>query len=296
MTYRTTIVGFYPLRAIAAMAACALLASCAQQPPAKPVPAREAAAIEANRRAEASFRRGDFENSVQHYREALRIARSLEDADSIAANAINLSIAYQRLGKSAEALASLAPVLDQSTLLFPPARLAQAALRRSILEFDERRYASAAEWADRAAAYCGQQGCALLGALNNVKGQIALETGHSDSAAAHAQTALQASRDAGNQVETANALRLLGNAAIRAGDAKAALAPLGEALAIDRELALPSRIYLDLVSLGRASALGGDRDSARTYYERALAVSEADRDAQGAAAARALIEALGIKR
>lgn len=278
------------------MAACALLASCAQQPPAKPVPAREAAAIDANRRAETYFRRGDFESSAQHYREALRLARSLEDADGIAANAINLSIAYQRLGKPAEARASLAPVLDQSTLSFPPARLAQAALRRSILEFEELRYASAGEWADRAAANCGQQGCALLGAISNVKGQIALETGLNDVAAAHAQAALQASRNAGDRIETANALRLLGNAAIRGGDAKAALAPLIEALAIDRELALPYKIYLDLVSLGRASALGGENDAARAYYERALAVSEADRDAKGAAAARALIEALGVKR
>lgn len=296
MTCRAAIFRVCPLRVIATMAACALLASCAQQPPAKPIPAREAAAIDANRRAEAYFRRGDFENSVQQYREALRIARSLEDADGIAANAINLSIAYQRLGKPAEARASLAPVLDQSTLSFPPARLAQAALRRSILDLDERRYASATEWVDQAAASCGQQGCALLGAINNVKAQLALEAGHSDTAAANAQAALQASREAGNRVETANALRLLGNAAIRSGDAKAALAPLGEALAIDRELALPYKIYLDLVSLGRASALGGERDTARIYYERALAVSEADRDARGAAAARALIEALGGKR
>lgn len=296
MTCRAAFVGVLPLlRAIAMMAACALLASCAQQPPVKPLPAREAAAIEANRRAEASFRNGDFESSAQHYREALRIARSLENADSIAANAVNLSIAYQRLGKPAEARASLAPVLEQNILLFPAGRLAQAALRRAILDIDERRYASATEWADQAAGYCGQQGCTLLAAINNVKGQLALESGRSDLATANAQAALQASRDAGNQVETANALRLIGNAAIRSGDAKAALAPLGEALAIDRELALPYKIYLDLVSLGRASALNGDRDAARTYYERALAVGEADRDAQGAAAARALIEGLGKK-
>jgi len=295
MTNRATNVSFF-LRAIAMMATCALLASCAQQPPARPLPAREAAAIDANRRAEASFRRGNFENAAQHYQEALRIAQSLEDADGIAANAINLSIAYQRLGKPAEARASLAAVLDRGTLTFQPLRLAQAALRRSILEFDERRYASAGEWADQAAAYCGPQGCALLGAINNVKGQVALETGRNDVATANAQAALQVSREAGNRIETANALRLLGNAAIRAGDAKAALAPLGEALAIDRDLALPYKIYLDLVGLGRASALGGDRDAARIYYERALVVSEADRDAKGAAAARALIETLGSKR
>lgn len=296
MIHRAAVFGVFRLRFVATLAACALLAACAQQPPAKPIPAREAAAIDANRRAETYFRRGDFESAARLYREALRVARSLEDTDGIAANAINLSIAYQRLGKPAEARASLAPVLDQSTLGFTSARLAQAALRRSIMDIDERRFASAAEWAEQASNHCGQQGCALSSAIYSVKGQLALEAGNTDVAAANAQAALQASRNAGDRIETANALRLLGNAAIRAGDAKTALAPLGEALAIDRELALPHKIYLDLVSLGRASALGGERDTAQIYYERAIAVSDADRDAKGAAAARALIEELGGKR
>jgi tetratricopeptide (TPR) repeat protein len=269
-----------------------LLAACAQQP-GKPLAARQAEAIEANRKAELRFRGGDFDGAVQQYREALRIEQSIEDVDGIAANAINLSIAYQRLGKHAEARASLAPVLDHSTLSFPPARLAQAALRRAVLDFDERRYAGAAEWLEKATAWCGQQGCALSSAINNVRGLLALEAGRTDAAAASARAALDASRGSGDRVEAANAMRLLGNVAIRAGDAAAALAPLTEALAIDRELALPRKIYLDLVGLGRASALGGERAAARTYYERALAVSEADRDTQGAAEVRDLIRALG---
>jgi tetratricopeptide (TPR) repeat protein len=269
-----------------------LLAACAQQP-GKPLAARQAEAIEANRKAELRFRGGDFDGAVQQYREALRIEQSIEDVDGIAANAINLSIAYQRLGKHAEARASLAPVLDHSTLSFPPARLAQAALRRAVLDFDERRYAGAAEWLEKATAWCGQRGCALSSAINNVRGLLALEAGRTDAAAASARAALDASRGSGDRVEAANAMRLLGNVAIRAGDAAAALAPLTEALAIDRELALPRKIYLDLVGLGRASALGGERAAARTYYERALAVSEADRDTQGAAEVRDLIRALG---
>jgi tetratricopeptide (TPR) repeat protein len=274
------------------VAGLALLAACVQQP-GKPLASRQAEAIEANRRAELRFRGGDFDGAVQQYREALRIAQSIEDVDGIAANAINLSIAYQRLGKHAEARASLAPVLDRSRLSFPPARLAQAALRRAVLDFDERRHAGAAEWLEKAATWCGQQGCALSSAINNVRGLLALEEGRTDAAAASARAALDASRGSGDRVEAANAMRLLGNVAIRAGDAAAALAPLTEALAIDRELALPRKIYLDLVGLGRASALGGERAAARTYYERALAVSEADRDAQGAAEVRDLIRALG---
>ena len=274
------------------VAGFALLVACAQQP-GKPLPARQAEAIEANRRAELRFRGGDFEGAVQQYQVALRIAQSVEDVDGIAANAINLSIAYQRLGKHAEARASLDPVLDNSKLSFPPARLAQAALRRAVLDFDEQRYAAAAEWLEKAASWCGQQSCALSSAINNVRGLLALEEGRTDAAAASARAALEASRGSGERVEAANAMRLLGNVAIRAGDAAVALAPLTEALAIDRELALPRKIYLDLVGLGRASALGGERAAARIYYERALAVSEADRDALGAAEARVLIRALG---
>lgn len=276
------------------VAGLVLLAACAQQP-GKPLAARQAEAIEANRRAELRFRGGDFDGAAQHYREALRIAQSIEHVEGIAANAINLSIAYQRLGKHAEARASLALVLDRPGLSFPGARLAQAALRRAVLDFDERRYADAADWLEKAANWCGQQGCALAAAISNVAGLIALEQGRSDAAATSASAALAASRGSADRVETANALRLLGDIALRKGDAAAARAALAEALAIDQELALPRKIYLDLVGLGRISALAGDPVAARVYYERALAVSEADRDTQGAREARDLARALGSK-
>src|SRR5450759_4945946 len=170
------------------VAGLVLLAACAQQP-GKPLAARQAEAIEANRRAELRFRSGDFDGAVQQYQVALRIAQSVEDVDGIAANAINLSIAYQRLGKHAEARASLAPVLDHPRLSFPSARLAQAALRRAVLDFDERRHADAAEWLEKAATWCGQQGCTLSAAINNVRGLLALEQGRTDAAAASATTA-----------------------------------------------------------------------------------------------------------
>jgi hypothetical protein len=81
--------------------------------------------------------------------------------------------------------------------------------------------------------------------------------------------------------------------ALAAGGGAAALDALREALAKDRELGIPRRISLDLVGLGRASALRGEREAARAYYERARVVSLADRDAAGTAEARALIDALG---
>jgi tetratricopeptide (TPR) repeat protein len=285
------------MRLVAAGLACALLAACAQRAPApsaaeQPVAAQPSAAMEANRRAEASLRRGDLDSAALHYREALRLSLAVEDANGIAANAINLSIVYQRQGKYQEARASLAPLLERATISHPPERRAQAALRRAVLDIDERQYAAAAEWVERATDWCGQP-CALAAAIRNVKGQLALEAGRHGEAAAAGREALASARAASDSAEAANALRLLGMAAIAAGDGAVAVAPLGEALDIDRGLGVPRKIYLDLVGLGRASALRGERDAARGYYERAVAVSEADRDAAGAAEARALAAALG---
>jgi len=76
---------------------------------------------------------------------------------------------------------------------------------------------------------------------------------------------------------------------LKNGDAASARQHLEQALAIDRELGAPRKIALDLLALGQAAALGGDRESARTYYARALAVGEADRDVSVAAEARALL-------
>lgn len=288
MSHRAT------LRLILAVS-LALLTACAQVP-GKPQAARHAEALEANRRAELRFRGGDFDGAVQKYREALRISQSIEDVDGIAANAINLSIVYQRLGRHADARASLALLLDRSGLSIPGARLAQAALRRAVLDFDERLYSDSALWLEKATSWCAPERCAIAAAIDNVKGLLALEEGRSADAASGARAALEASLGSGNRIEEANARRLLGNVAIRAGDAAAAQVALNAALAIDRELALPRKIYLDLLGLGHASALGGAPSMARTYYERALAVSEADRDGPGAAQVRELIRALDDKR
>jgi len=288
------------MRLLAAAMAGVLLAACARAPapapgtgsgPGQPAVAPSSAAMAANRRAEASLRRGDFEVAALHYREALRLSLALEDANGIAANAISLSIVLQRQGKYEEARASLAPLLERATITHPPERRAQAALRRAVIDLDERRMTDAAEWAERAAAWCGSP-CALAAAIQNVKGQVALEAGRHGEALEGAKGALAAARAASDAAETANALRLSGMAAIAAGDGAAALASLTEALAIDRGLGVPRRITLDLIGLGRASALRGEREAARAYYERALAVSEADRDSAGAAQARALAAAL----
>jgi tetratricopeptide (TPR) repeat protein len=257
-------------------------------PPKPSTAARQEAALEANRKGEAYVRHGELENAARSYREALRFSQALEDADGIAANAINLSIVRQRQGRFADARASLAAVLDQRNLKFSNARLAEVSLRQALLDLDEKNLAGADDWMAKATGHCAER-CPAGAAIHNVRAQLALQAGRTDAAFLAARSAHDASRASGDQAEQANALRLLGIVGLKNGDAASARQHLEQALAIDRELGAPRKIALDLLALGQAAALGGDRESARAYYARALAVGEADRDVAVAAEARALL-------
>lgn len=267
-----------------------LLTGCGSPPVKNDTAALQAAAIEANRRGEAYVRRGELENAARSYREALRLSRSLEDPDGIAANAINLSIVRQRQGRFADARLSLAAVTDRPNLRFAALRLAEVSLRHALLDLDEGRLPDAEKWLSRSSQYCGER-CALSAAIHNTRAQLALQAGRLGDAAAAARSAHDSARAAGNRAELANALRLLGIAALQSGDAAGARTQLEQALALDREIGAPRKIALDLLALGRAAALAGEAEAARAYYARALAVAEADRDSVGAAQARAMLDA-----
>jgi tetratricopeptide (TPR) repeat protein len=272
-----------------ALLAAAVLAGCGA-PPKTNTAALQEAAIEANRRGESYVRHGELENAARSYREALRLSQSLEDAEGIGANAINLSIVRQRQGRFADARAALGAVLQQPNLRFSASRLSEVSLRHALLDLDQGNFLGAEEWVKQARNHCGER-CALSSAIHNTRAQLALQAGRIDDAALAARSAHDASRAAGERAELANALRLLGIVSLQRRDALAARAHLEQALDIDREIGAPRKIALDLLSLGRAAALGGDGDAARGYYARALAVAEADGDRTGAADARAMLDA-----
>ncbi|MGQ0547064.1 MAG: tetratricopeptide repeat protein, partial [Betaproteobacteria bacterium] len=96
-----------------------------------------------------------------------------------------------------------------------------------------------------------------------------------------AQAAEAAARGRGDRVETANALRNIGRARMRLGDAAGAIASLEQALEVDRALADSPQILADLAELERASAAAGDAQAARRYAERALAIGRAARESPG---------------
>jgi hypothetical protein len=87
----------------------------------------------------------------------------------------------------------------------------------------------------------------------------------------------------------ANSLRLLAGAALAAGK-PAEVDPLArEALEIDKQLALPAKIFRDLVLLGRAAKARGNAEDAAQLLGRALVVARAAQDAHGVAEVQSIL-------
>jgi tetratricopeptide (TPR) repeat protein len=265
-------------RVAAALLVCA---ACAAAPGGEPQPAQSRLA-EAQARAGTLVRSGDTAGAARAYEEALRIATSLDDADAIAANAINLSVVYQWLGRAGEARKALATVVEDPRQPFSERRLLQAEVRRAIVELSLGEHASAAAMAERAAQRCAS-GCEYAATILNVQAQLALARGDAEAAAAQAQAALERARAKSDRAESANALRNLGRAERLRRDPARARSLLEQALELDRGLADSRKVLADLTELSRAAAEAGDAQAARGYGERALAVNRAFNNAAGIA-------------
>jgi len=272
----------------AALVAALALSGCASAPKGPPIAPRKLQAIEANNRGSALFNRGDYAGAIDQYRHALALERSIENEDGIAANLVNLSIAYQRQGDPAAARAALQEILDDRVLKYPAPRVAEAALRNAVLLVDARDLDGATQWVARAQDLCARD-CPLTGKLLNVQAQLAVLRQDYAAARAAAARALAANRSQDDREEVANSLRLLAASTLAAREPGDVEALLREALAIDKDLALSSRIYRDLLLLGRAAMARRSGDAA-VYFGRALAVARSLGDPDAVAEANALLK------
>lgn len=267
-----------------------LVAGCASQAPA-PQPAKRLQAIEANGRGTALFNRGDYPAAIAEFRRALEIERSVENEEGVAANLINLSIVYQRAGQRDQARAAVGEILDSRLMRFAPGRIAEAALRGAILHTEERDVDAAGRALARSRAACAGR-CPLGGKIDNVEAQLALLGGRHEEARVAAQRALSANRSRGDREEVANSLRLLAGASLAAGKPAEVEPLVREALEIDKQLAVPGKIFRDLVLLGRAAKARGNADDAAQLLGRALVVARAAQDAGAVTEVQGLLAGL----
>src|SRR6185503_17860936 len=266
----------------------AVLSGCGSAPPAaNNASLAQSRLAQAETRAAAQVKSGDYAAAARQYAEAVRIALTLENAEAIAANAINQSVVLQWLGRDADARAALAPVLDNTRIAFSERRKIQAELRRAILELATGNTGAAAVWAGQAENRCAQSRCEYAATLANVRAQVELDRGNAAEAARLAQSV--AGSGGAPRAEIANALRTLGRAQQAQGQPAAALQPLRQALDIDRELGDPRKILADLSELARAAQGAGDAAAAGEYKERAQAVSRAMNEGRSVADMEALL-------
>ena len=149
-----------------------LVAAACAAPRAPSEPLAKSRLTEAEGRAAAHARSGDYAGAARYYGDALRLATALENADAIAANAINLSIVRQWLGHNDEARAALGAVLDDPRTPFSERRKLQAELRRAILELAVNNVDAAAGWIAQAERRCAGLSCEYAAAILNVRAQV----------------------------------------------------------------------------------------------------------------------------
>lgn len=277
------------MRVALAVGLAAGLAACGSVPPRTDADVRRERLLDLNDRAQRAVGRGDLRRAAALYREALRQAEAIEDFPAIAVNALNLAGTHQALGDPAAAQAVLERILV-APARFESSMVADASGRKAFLALQAGELDAAGEWLARAEAECRKPGCRSHVALLNLGGQLALARGAAGQARLIAGRALAASRSEGGREEEANALRLAGRAASSEGEHVEAVALLAQALDLDKQLALPRKIGLDLLALTEAELARGERAAARGYAQRAHDVSRAAGDLVQQEAARRLLE------
>jgi len=262
------------------------LAACGSAPPAQSdADTRRERLVDLNDHAQRAVARGDLRRAAALYREALRVAESFEDFRSIGVNALNLAAVHQALGEREAAHHALERVLAAPARFEGPL-VAQAAGLKTSLALQARELGAAEDWLKRAEGECRPPACRIQTALLILRAQLALERGATGESRSQAARALAASRAENSREDEANALRVDGRAAAAQGGHAEAVALLNQALAIDKQLALPYKIGLDLMALAETELMRGERQPARDYAQRALDVSRAagNRPQQEAAA------------
>ena len=248
-----------------------LLAGCAGAPK-EPQSARLAQAADYNRRGEAALKQGDQRKALALYEAALRADLSVENLDGVAINSINLARVHQLLGENVLAHQRLDAMLGGGER-FSSEYIAAARLRKAMLYQAAGDLNEAASWAAQTADLCKDSACAWQGTLLNLRARLTLASGDVVEASVLAGQAIAVNRGRGAGEETANSLRLQAEVRIRQKEFAAALAPLDEALVLDKALGLPERIEQDLQHLAEAHAGLGHVDEARVFHTRAARVA-----------------------
>ena len=229
-------------------------------------------------KAEKASRRGKHTRAIELTLESLRLSRTIENIDGTATNLINLAVLFRTVGEREKALRAAAAVLEATDVDYGSSRKAEAAYVTALLHLDTGNFEEAVDWAQRALAFCRDDRCTSEGKALNLMGRIAFLQGDYEGALGHASAALRANRSQAARREIANSLRILGEANTALTRHETAGPLLEEALSIDKDLGLSSKIARDLEALGDMEKGAGREADAERYYRRSRAVRGVETD------------------
>lgn len=259
------------------IALSSLAAGCGS-PPAKISPALENA-VSYNHQGQQFFQSKDYSSALAYYSKALQVDKSIENTDGIALNLLNIAQTYLALNQVEAAQASLDEILGNTAGLIQTDRLAQAAIQKSIIFIRQTQPELASEWINRADALCGGS-CSQQGQILNIQARFALDEHQPDTAIDLANRALSIHQKMMAASEMANSLRLIGEGYLGKQLPDKAITFLQEALQLDKNQGLPLKISTDLLLLGMAHK--NTPHQSAVFFKRALAVSQAAGDSEGA--------------
>lgn len=232
--------------------------------------ARLEQATDFNQRGQRAFQRGEYQAAATLYESALQLDVAIENENGIAINTLNLARVNLVLGKTELAQRLLDRLLEDKALRYAPQHLAEAAVQKALLRLHESDAAGAAQWTDRAAAFC-ESDCRIAGVIDNVRAGIALREKDADKAMQLSERA--ASANSGVPLEYANSLRLMASARLMRNEPDAALRLSEEALLIDKSLGLPEKIRQDLLLSAQAHEKLGQSERAAQCRDRAARIA-----------------------
>ena len=252
-------------------------AGCSAKPPVPPAPARSAALV-ANRQGVAAESKGELERASAAFAEARLRYAAIEDSPGLATAELNLARVERRLGR----LPTAQGAVDRALIAASPVSdlYAEALFEKALLLRVQGDGVAAVVYAERA---LNAASAARRGRARNFLARLALERGEPELAATLASAALKENQGLAERRELANSWRFLGASALMLQDSARAIEGYSQALALDKELALSSRIADDLTGLARSAMLDGQSVAACDYLRRAYEVSVSNGDRSRAA-------------
>lgn len=268
------------MKHLAWLVLAALLSACGGEPLVTRAP-RAQQVIDLGQQGQAAYFKGDLARAARLFEQALAAAQRIEDSEGVVLMSLDLARVTREAGDSAGAWQRLAAIAPWHRAGIGAATARQLDLQSAVLLSDLQRRDEALALLRSLRERC-RAACELAIGIDSLEARLRLENGDAQGAAQLATTALAIFGGHGKRLEVANLLRVAGEAQLALGDFAAAVRELESALAIDKSLAQPGKIALDLEVLTRAALAAGDSAAHAGYRARLEEVRQTQAGLQSA--------------